>query len=334
MLSVALAATLLQQPQIGVTYEGAQGPGKGKHIVFLAGDEEYRSEEALPQLAKILAFRHGFKCTVLFSINAQGEIDPNVQNNQPGMEALDKADLCVMLLRFRAWPDAQMKHFVDYYLAGKPILALRTSTHAFNYAADSPSAYKGFSWQSKEWPGGFGKQVLGETWVTHWGVHGKQATRGVIEESAMGHPVLQGVGSLFGTTDVYEAAPPPDAQILVRGQVLAGMQAFDRPATGVKRTVSGVEQPLNEPMMPVVWTRRPLNAAGKTNTILTVTMGAATDFLSEDLRRLLVNGAHWCVDIEPAPRAKVEFVGGYLPSAFGFEGFRKGVRPEDLNHKG
>src|SRR5438876_2985964 len=105
-------------------YEGKTGPGKGKHLVFLSGDEEYRSEEGLPMLAKILAVRHGFKCTVLFSINPiEGTIDPVVQTNTPGMEALDSADLCVMALRFRELPDAQMKHFVDYLNAGKPIIA-------------------------------------------------------------------------------------------------------------------------------------------------------------------------------------------------------------------
>ena len=46
-----------------IVYQGNEGPGKGKHIVFVSGDEEYRSEEGLPMLAKILAERHGFKCT-------------------------------------------------------------------------------------------------------------------------------------------------------------------------------------------------------------------------------------------------------------------------------
>src|SRR5437660_4649391 len=125
-----------------VTYEGKDGPGKGKHIVFISGDEEYRSEEALPMLAKILAVRHGFKCTVLFSINpGDGTIDPIVQTNTPGMEALDSADLCVMGLRFRELPDAQMKHFVDYVKTGKPIIALRTSTHAFAYSRNTQSPY-------------------------------------------------------------------------------------------------------------------------------------------------------------------------------------------------
>ena len=104
-----------------VVYEGQNGLGKGKHIVFLAGDEEYRSEEALPMLAKILAVRHGFKCTVLFPINpADGTIDPLTLTNIPGLEALDSADSCVMGLRFRELPDQQMKHFVDYVGDYKP----------------------------------------------------------------------------------------------------------------------------------------------------------------------------------------------------------------------
>src|SRR5438093_12806714 len=113
-----------------VEYEGKEGPGKGKHIVLLAGDEEYRSEEGLPMLGKILAVRHGFKCTVLFSINpADGTIDPTVTTNIPGMEALADADMVVMLLRFRELPDEKMKYFADYLNASKPIMGLRTSTH-------------------------------------------------------------------------------------------------------------------------------------------------------------------------------------------------------------
>ena len=151
-----------------VVYQPKPGPGAGKHIVFLTGDEEYRSEEGLPQLAKILSQRHGFKCTVLFSLNQDGTIDPTATGSLTGAEALDSADVIVMLLRFRAWPDDVMKHFVDAYLAGKPIIALRTSTHAFNYPGGSKSPYAKFSYGNRTWPGGFGKQVLGETWVNHW----------------------------------------------------------------------------------------------------------------------------------------------------------------------
>src|SRR5438876_5428842 len=148
-----------------VVYEGAKGSasgaGKGKHIVFLTGDQEYRSEEGLPMLAKILSERHGFKCTVLFAVDPDGTINPDNNKSLPGAEALDSADAIVMLLRYRAWPDEQMKHFVDAYRRGVPIVALRTSTHAFKYDGDGP--YKDFN--------SFGKRVLGEEWVNHWGNH-------------------------------------------------------------------------------------------------------------------------------------------------------------------
>src|SRR5918996_3943024 len=75
-----------------VTYAGKDGPGRGKHIVLLAGDEEYRSEEALPMLAKILSQRHGFKATVLFPLDADGTINPDNQKSLPGAAALDSAD--------------------------------------------------------------------------------------------------------------------------------------------------------------------------------------------------------------------------------------------------
>lgn len=332
MLAAVLMVSTLSDPEpLWVEYVGRSGAGKGKHVVLLAGDEEYRSEEALPQLARILSERHGFRCTVLFSLNEKGEIDPNSSSIQPGLKALATADLCIMMLRFRSWPDADMKHFVDYWRAGKPILALRTSTHAFNYPADSKSEYKRFGWRNSEWPGGFGKMVLGETWISHWGNHGSQATRGIIEPDQRSHPVLRRVFELFGTTDVYEAAPPSDATILVRGQVLAGMKSTDGPAVGRKKTAAGKEQDLNEPMMPVVWTRNVFNDAERTNRVLTVTMGAATDFLNEDLRRLLVNGTYWLTGLEARipDRADVRLIGTYEPTAFGFEAFRKGVRPRD-----
>ncbi|MDB6125073.1 MAG: signal peptide and transrane prediction [Pedosphaera sp.] len=300
-----------------VVYEGKAGPGLDKHIVFLSGDEEYRSEESLPQLAKILAVRHGFKCTVLFSINSKdGTIDPTVKDNNPGMEALDSADAVVILLRFREWPDAQMKHFVDAYLAGKPIIALRTSTHAFAYGSTN-SSYAKFSYNSTIWPGGFGKQVLGETWVAHHGAHKKEATRGIIEPSAKNDPILRGVMDIFGNSDVYTANPPADAKVLVRGQVLTGMNPTDAPVDGKK----------NEPMQPVVWTRLYKNEAGKTNKILCTTMGAATDLQSEGLRRLIVNSVFQFVGLNVPKKADVSYVGEYKPSMYGFGEFIKGVKP-------
>ena len=199
--SVALAGT-------SAVYNGSSdAPGKGKHIVLLTGDEEYRSEEGLPMLAKILSQRHGFNCTVLFALDPDGTINPNNTQSLSNPEALDTADAIVMLLRWRNYPDATMKHFVDACQRGVPIIALRTSTHAFKFKDGPYTAYN-------DW----GKRILGEGWVNHWGKHKSQATRAVIEPANKDNPILRGVTDIFVTTDVYEAYPPPDATILLRGQ--------------------------------------------------------------------------------------------------------------------
>lgn len=275
-------------------------------------------------LAKILAVRHGFKCTVLYAINpSDGKIDPVTLTNIPGMEALDSADLCVMALRFRELPDRQMKHFVDYVNAGKPLVALRTSTHAFSYERSKQSPYAKWDWRSKEWPGGFGQQVLGETWVSHHGNHGKESTRGVPNEAEKSHPILRGVSDIWCPTDVYTVTHlPKDARVLVWGQVLSGMKAGDPPLEG----------PKNNPMMPVAWLRDYRTETGKSAKIFTTTMGAAVDLENEDLRRLLVNASYWLagLEVKMPDKANVEFVGEYHPLWFGFGKFKHGIRPDDL----
>jgi hypothetical protein len=323
--SLALSPT--QVPATSVSYPAKAGPGQGKHVVFLSGDEEYRSEEGLPMLAKILSQRHGFKATVLFSVDPDGTINPKNGKSLSDSTALDSADAIVMLLRFRAWPDEDMARFEKYLLAGKPIVALRTSTHAFN------GFPKGSSWESWNYnnQGGFGKRVLGETWLTHWGRHKVEATRGQIEASQKSNPLLRGIASIFGETDVYEAYPPPDATILVRGLVLTGLTPDTPPADYRKpRSTDKVEQGVNEPPMPVVWTRVNKNANGTTNKILTTTMGAATDLENEGLRRLIVNGVYWGLGLDVPAKADVTYIDEYHPSFYGFDGFRKGLHASDF----
>jgi hypothetical protein len=306
-----------------VRYAGQQGPGQGKHVVLVSGDEEYRSEEGLPQLAKILAARHGFDCTVLFALDDDGTINPNRGNNIPGLEALRKADLLVILTRFRDLPDEQMREVVDYVESGRPVVGLRTATHAFNPKPGSTFARWG--WQSKDWNGGFGRQVLGETWISHHGAHGKQSTRGVIVPDRKDHPILRGIGqdAIWGPTDVYgvRLPLPGDSQPLVLGQVLDGMSPTDPPATGK----------VNDPMMPVAWIKTYTAPSGKTARVFTTTMGASQDLLSEGLRRLLVNACYWAVGLDDkiSPQGDVSLVGAYRPTPFGFGAFTKGVRPSD-----
>lgn len=322
LLSIALGLGCCVSAQAAewVEYVGKEGPGLGKHIVLVSGDEEYRSEEALPMLGKILAVRHGFRCTVLFPINpADGTIDPATQTNIPGFEQIASADLVILALRFRELPDEKMKVFVDYLNAGKPILGLRTSTHAFSYERNKESVYAKFDWRSKDWPGGFGQQVFGETWVNHHGIHGKESARGLVNGLYAEHPVLRGVRDIWGPSDVYGVTHlPGDAKVLVFGQVLEGMNPSDRPN-------------LEKPIMPMIWQRDYKTETGNTAQVMCSTMGAAVDLESAGLRRLLVNFCYWSLGLEDKIPAKnnVEYVGEYRPSFFGFKNAKTGVKPSE-----
>jgi type 1 glutamine amidotransferase len=316
-IALALAGTALAADWL--TIPGAAGPGKGKRIVLVSGDEEYRSEQALPQLARILA-RHGFDCTVLFPINPKdGTIDPNQNDNIPGLAALDKADLMILFTRWRNLPDSQMKHIVDYVESGRPIVAMRTATHAFDLKG-SPT-YARYSWNSKEWDGGFGRQVLGETWAAHHGKHAVQSTRGVIVKGREQHPILRGIpdGAIWVPTDVYKVRLPlPEgSEALVLGQVLQGMKESDAPVEGAP----------NDPMMPVAWTRTYRGAR-----VFATTMGSAQDLLNEGFRRLLVNACYWAMGLDGRidQHSNAGLAGMYEPLPFGFGGAAKGMKPADL----
>ena len=256
-----------------------------------------------------------------------GTINPTRVDNIPGLETLKTADLMIIFTRFRDLPDEQMKHIVDYIESGKPVIGMRTATHAFQIK--NHPTYARYSFRSKEWPDGFGRQVLGETWINHHGHHAVESTRGIIAAGHAGSPIVRGIkdGDIFGPTDVYTVRLPlpGDSQPLVLGQVLEGMDPQDKPVAGEK----------NDPMMPVAWIKTYTGSPGKTGRVFTTTMGASQDLRSEGLRRLLVNASYWALGMEDRipDQSNVNIVGSYEPTPFGFGKFTKGVRPEDLAMK-
>lgn len=322
LLTLLFAITLMAAPARAddhakqwVTYPGGDGPGKGKHIVLVSGDEEYRSEEALPQLGKILSKHHGFKCTVLFAIDPKtGIIDPNNRSNIPGLEALKDADLMIMALRFRDLPDDQMKHIDDYLKSGRPIIGMRTSTHAFNIKAGKTYSHygNGYNGDKQEWKDGFGRLVLGEKWISHHGGHKREGTNGIVVKDQKDHPILRGIkdGDVWGDTDVYgvRLPLPGDSQPLVLGQVVAGLEPGGEP--NAKK---------NDPMMPVAWTKSYQIPGGKKGDCFTTTMGSSTDLKYAGTRRLLVNASYHLLGLDvPKGGAKADLVGKFEPTMYAF----------------
>ena len=330
------AEKVVEGPAQWLTFDG--NDTNGKHIVFISGDEEYRSEEALPQLAKILSKHHGFKCTVLFAQDAAkpGVVNANHKENIPGLEALSQADMMVIFTRFRALPDNQMRHIDDYLKSGRPVLGIRTATHAFNFGKDSTSNYRhytnGYKGDKTEWEDGFGRLILGEKWISHHGHHKHQSTKGILAEGGQeGHGITQGIadGDVWGSTDVYgvRLPLPGDSQPIVLGQVINRKGEFDeadvfygmKPSDDEIAEVNNNGKRVNDTLMPIAWTKSYQIPDGKKGKAFASTVGSSSDLLIEGTRRLLINGVLWAMDMDIPEKTNVELVGDYKPLAYGFK---------------
>ncbi|MFC7339071.1 hypothetical protein ACFQY0_17895 [Haloferula chungangensis] len=318
-LLVTLLGAAGVQASTSITYEGTEGPGKGKHVVFLASDHEYRTEETSPALARILAKHHGFKCTVVFGVDKEGYIEAG-SSNVSGLAALDDADLFVIFARFLNPPAEEMAHLESYLERGGPVVGLRTSSHAFKIPADSP--YAKYDYQSKVdgYEKGFGHQVLGNTWVGHYGKNHVQGTRTQIIEDQKDNVILSGVGdNAFCHAGAYVGEPGPDFTVLTKSQPLVSMEKDGDPDT-------------SKPAMPSSWTRHYTSKDGKKHRVFHSTQGASEDILDEDYRRLIVNGMFWAAGLEESikPDLDIAFVGPYTPNTFSFGGAARKVKPSDL----
>jgi len=321
---------------------GKKGPGKGKTIVLVSGDEEYRTEESMPMLAKILSQKHGFHCKVLFAWDSAGKhIDPNNQAGVRGWQHLKSADLMLIGTRFRKPSAEQAQHVTEFLNAGKPIIGIRTATHAFNGSG---------KFGDKISYGAFGPLVMGEGWVSHHGGHKKEGARGVIVEKNAKHPILNGVKDVFGPSDVYGIRRLTDKDtILLRGGVtetldpksklLSGKSTgehADKTITQIKKEIEALKdkksfsqqlselmfalraKKINDPMQPLAWLHPYEAPNGTGGTTFCTTMGASVDLVSEDLRRLLVNATYHLTGLKVPKKADVAYVDPFHPSFYGF----------------
>lgn len=300
IIVTVFSATRIASAQT-LVFEPPSGEASGKHIVLVAGDEEYRTEESMPMLAKILSQRHGFRCAVVFSLSADGSyIDPNNQEGLKGLAALDSADLMLIGTRFRK-PNEEEAFYVTKFLnAGKPVIGIRTATHAFRGNG---------SFGGKISFDAFGRLVLGEQWVSHHGGHKRQGARGHIEKEFADHPILRGVKDVFAPSDVYGVVHlTDDDDILMRAAVTESLDPKSK----------DIEGPKNDPMQPFAWLHTYGAPNGKRGRAFCTTGGASVDLVNEDLRRMLVNAAYFLTEREVPEKANVDFVDPFYPSFYGF----------------
>ena len=324
-LSCGVAQAADNEPWL--IYPGGDGPGKGKRIVLIAADQEYRSEQSMPMMAKILSTHHGFDCTVLFAVNDKGEVDPTMpvypekgqplkEHHIPGLEQLAKADLVIFFARLLTLPMSERELIVKYVDSGKPFLALRTANHGFH--ASLPYKING---KQVRW----GEDVLGGSFMGHHGRWQADSTRGTIVPEQKDHPILIGVSDIWGNSDVYRTykegtSLPTNCTALVWGQPLMGRKPDDAP------------NPKLEPL-PVAWFKHWQTSEGKTARVFQSTMGSGTDLENPGLRRLIINATYWGMSMESTITAarSVEIVGSYKPLKSGFNYKEIGVVPKPVS---
>lgn len=325
-LATSLASAELATAAESLVYEGTSGIGKGKHIVFIANDHEYRSEQTCPLLAKILAKHHGFKCTVLFGVDDQGEIKAGAAD-VPGLEALADADLLFFFTRFMNLKDEQADLLVDYFERGGPTVGVRTSTHCFNGQKGKWQKLN-FNYNGNDYRGGLGEQVYGNTWnkergQSHYGSNHQMGGTVTAVASAKGHPILSGVGPIHGYAGAYKSQPPADAIPLMEVQVLNTFHSSE----DIKE---------DKPLVNAGWTRESYVAPSgdkKDARVVYASFGASEDMLDEDARRFYVNACLWAGgwDASIASDLDVSIVGEFNPSPYTTGAYYyTGVKPLDL----
>ena len=254
-----LASTsLLNRPEFHFKEDGRP------HVVFIVSDDHYHADKTLPSFAQMLREKYNCRCSVLHGRH---------KSDIPDAAQIDGADCVVVFVRRLLLPRQQLAALRRYLQAGRPLVGLRTASHAFASQYEYPEGYKTPAGKD-EWPE-FDARVLGGNYHGHG--PNDLGTDVANVEKAAGHPILAGVepakwhsvGSLYFTSPIAK-----NATLLM---------------TGSGKTKSG--EPLTEPL---TWTRT--HNGGR---VVYTGLGHWDDFKVSQFRKLLVNSIFWAMDRPP-----------------------------------
>lgn len=278
---------------------------RSPNIVFVMGDDEYRSEESMPMLARILQREINAKISLCYAVNNDGYIDPSCKDHIDNLKALKSADLMVMFTRFRALPEEELKLILDYVESGKPIVGFRTSTHAFLYKDNKQRESLNNDWPAK---------IFGQQWVTHHG-HFDDGAKPLTQVSMLmpEHVVLRGFNPFDAYSWLYHVDGGDwtlngDCTKLLLGKAL--------------KTNHGNELDKFPLTNPVAWTKTYTGTSGIKARVFFTTLGHPYDFKNENMRRLAIQGIFWALGLEeniPIKGINVATVGDYSPDNSGME---------------
>ena len=248
------------------------------HIVLVVGTTHYSPELSMPLLAKELE-RFGFRTTVVMG---DGDPEKKTENVLPGIEALNTADAAILFMRFLKLPDDEWMHLENYVKSGKPIIALRTTSHSFKYDRSHPR----FAWNDD-----FGRLVMGTPYI----VHQSGTTEVKVVKKHSTHPVMANVTELEWTSEGTLYLTRLEAGCI---PLMVGT------GTGKKRLVEKSFGPVsvNESESDIVAWAWQNQWGGK---VFGTSFGHPADFANSGFTRMIVNSVHWAVD-RPLPRASQE----------------------------
>lgn len=160
-------------------------------VCLVSGSLEYKSDESLAAFQKFLEQNFHVQCSRAFR---------KTDEDLPGLENLATCDVMLLFTRRLKISGDQLKRVQDYCLAGKPIVGVRTASHAFQ------------NWLVLD------KDILGGNYQGHFGAGPLCDVR--IADRAQNHAILKGVrpfrseGSLYKNTGLAK-----DVRLLLTGSI-------------------------------------------------------------------------------------------------------------------
>lgn len=235
-----------------------------KHLVILIGEKEYRTDETLPPFA-LKQLSRDFRISIVHA-------SPKNRDLMPGLEVLDDADVCLVSVRRRALPQADLKRIREYVASGRPLVGIRTSSHAFALRNAEPP--KGHA----TWP-----QFDADVWGGHYTGHhpgGGPKTQVRVAEGAVDHPILSGLDltGFAGSGTLYQTRPLADSTTALLMGSIPG-----------------------QPSEPIAWTNRHSGGGRAFYTSL----GHIQDFQSPAFQQLLRNAVYWAAGTKVPAAAAV-----------------------------
>ncbi|MGE0761049.1 MAG: ThuA domain-containing protein [Pirellulaceae bacterium] len=222
------------------------------HLVVVMAEDEYETADTLPRFVLDQHLGRDFRVSYVHA----SWTDPH---DLPGWEVLREADIALWSLRRRALPAVQLQAFRDYVASGKPLVAIRTTSHGFCLRPGQSQT------GGEQWPT-FDREVLGGYYQNHYGNELVAIVR--IASGGSKHPVLSGVGDEPWSvrSSLYRSSPlAPTATSLLMGEV---------PGHAAE---------------PVAWT----NTTSQGGKVFYTSLGHPTDFELPAFQRLLRNALYW-----------------------------------------